>query len=40
VVHSGFQLAHDRYSYLSGLGFALLAGEPSAGFPVALEPGR
>ena len=26
VVHSGFQLAHDRYSYLSGLGFALLAG--------------
>ncbi|HUM18502.1 MAG TPA: tetratricopeptide repeat protein [Candidatus Nitrosotalea sp.] len=26
VVHSGFQLAHDRYSYLSGLGLALLAG--------------
>lgn len=26
VVHSGFQLAHDRYSYLSGLGFALLGG--------------
>jgi Flp pilus assembly protein TadD len=26
VVHAGFQLAHDRYSYLSGLGFALLAG--------------
>jgi tetratricopeptide (TPR) repeat protein len=26
VVHSGFQLAHDRYSYLSGLGFAVLAG--------------
>ncbi len=25
-VHSGYQLAHDRYSYLSGLGFALLAG--------------
>ena len=25
-VHAGFQLAHDRYSYLSGLGFALLAG--------------
>ena len=24
VVHAGFQLAHDRYSYLSGLGFALL----------------
>lgn len=26
VVHSGSQLAHDRYSYLSGLGFAVLAG--------------
>lgn len=26
IVHAGFQLAHDRYSYLSGLGFALLAG--------------
>ncbi|HSB42182.1 MAG TPA: tetratricopeptide repeat protein [Methylomirabilota bacterium] len=26
VVHAGFQLAHDRYSYLSGLGFALAAG--------------
>jgi Flp pilus assembly protein TadD len=26
VVHAGFQLAHDRYSYLSGLGFPLLAG--------------
>lgn len=26
VVHSGFQLAHDRYSYLSGLGFALVGG--------------
>ena len=26
IVHSGQQLAHDRYSYLSGLGFALLAG--------------
>lgn len=26
LVHAGFQLAHDRYSYLSGLGLALLAG--------------
>jgi tetratricopeptide (TPR) repeat protein len=26
VVHAGFQLAHDRYSYLSGLGFALMGG--------------
>jgi Flp pilus assembly protein TadD len=26
VVHAGFQLAHDRYSYLSGFGFCLLAG--------------
>jgi Tfp pilus assembly protein PilF len=26
LVHAGHQLAHDRYSYLSGLGFALLAG--------------
>jgi tetratricopeptide (TPR) repeat protein len=26
VVHAGHQLAHDRYSYLSALGFAVLAG--------------
>jgi len=26
IVHAGFQLAHDRYSYLSGLGFAVVAG--------------
>lgn len=26
LVHAGFQLAHDRYSYVSGLGFAVLAG--------------
>jgi len=26
AVHSGHQLAHDRYSYLSGLGLALLVG--------------
>lgn len=26
LVHAGYQLAHDRYSYLSCLGFALVAG--------------
>jgi protein O-mannosyl-transferase len=26
IVHAGHQLAHDRYSYLSSLGFAVLAG--------------
>ena len=26
IAHAGHQLAHDRYSYLSGLGFAVLAG--------------
>ena len=26
AVHAGNQLAHDRYSYLSGLGFAVVAG--------------
>jgi tetratricopeptide (TPR) repeat protein len=26
VVHAGWQLAHDRYSYLAGLGLALLGG--------------
>src|SRR3989442_8835176 len=26
LVHAGFQLAHDRYSYLSCLGFAVLVG--------------
>ena len=26
ALHAGNQLAHDRYSYLSGLGFAVLAG--------------
>ncbi len=26
IAHAGNQLAHDRYSYLSGLGFAVLAG--------------
>jgi hypothetical protein len=26
AVHAGYQLAHDRYSYLSGMGFAVLVG--------------
>jgi hypothetical protein len=26
LVHAGFQLAHDRYSYLSGVGLAMLPG--------------
>ena len=26
IVHAGYQLAHDRYSYLSCLGWALLVG--------------
>jgi tetratricopeptide (TPR) repeat protein len=26
AVHAGYQLAHDRYSYMSGIGFAVLAG--------------
>jgi Flp pilus assembly protein TadD len=33
LVHAGFQLAHDRYSYLSCLGFALLVG----GVPIVLN---
>jgi tetratricopeptide (TPR) repeat protein len=36
LVHAGFQLAHDRYSYLSCLGFALLAG----GIPAVLGRAR
>ena len=43
IVHSGHQLAHDRYSYLSGLGFAVLAGAAlgrvlSAGHAGRLRP--
>ena len=34
IVHAGFQLAHDRYSYLSGMGFAVLAG---GGLAVAIR---
>jgi Flp pilus assembly protein TadD len=37
IVHSGFQLAHDRYSYLAGLGFALLIGA-AAGMLVGTAP--
>ena len=33
ITHAGYQLAHDRYSYLSCLGFALLAGS-GVGFVV------
>jgi len=40
VVHSGRQLAHDRYSYLSGLGFALLAGGGFARLLAARASGR
>jgi Flp pilus assembly protein TadD len=40
VVHAGFQLAHDRYSYLSGLGFALLAGGAIAWILRAVAAGR
>jgi tetratricopeptide (TPR) repeat protein len=31
LVHSGHQLAHDRYSYLSCLGFSLLVGAATGG---------
>jgi protein O-mannosyl-transferase len=40
VVHAGFQLAHDRYSYLSGLGFAVLAGGGLAAVERARASGR
>ena len=40
LVHSGRQLAHDRYSYLSGLGFALLAGGGIARLMDARARGR
>ena len=40
VVHSGFQLAHDRYSYLSGLGLALVAGGAISWLLSAAAAGR
>ncbi len=40
LVHAGHQLAHDRYSYLSGLGFALLGGGAAAGLAAAWRLGR
>jgi tetratricopeptide (TPR) repeat protein len=40
IVHSGHQLAHDRYSYLSGLGFAALAGGGLARLLDARSHGR
>ncbi len=40
VIHAGFQLAHDRYSYLSGLGFAVLAGAALAWVLGAGERGQ
>ena len=40
LVHAGHQLAHDRYSYLSCLGFALLAGALPAMLGRARERGE
>jgi hypothetical protein len=40
VVHAGYQLAHDRYSYLSGLGFAVLAGGAVVLAQQAADSGR
>jgi len=40
VAHAGFQLAADRYSYLSGLGFAVLAGGAVVLARQAVESGR
>jgi Tfp pilus assembly protein PilF len=40
AVHAGYQLAHDRYSYLSGLGFAVLAGGAVVLAQQAVEAGR
>ena len=40
AAHSGFQLAADRYSYLSGLGFAVLAGGAVVLAQQAADSGR
>jgi protein O-mannosyl-transferase len=40
VVHAGSQLVNDRYSYLSGLGFAMLAGGGLLGGLRLREKGR
>jgi hypothetical protein len=40
IVHAGYQLAHDRYSYLSGLGFAMLAGAGVVWVAQARDRGR
>jgi tetratricopeptide (TPR) repeat protein len=40
AVHSGFQLTADRYSYLSGLGFAVLAGGAVVLAQQAADSGR
>lgn len=40
VVHAGSQLANDRYSYLSGIGFAVLAGAGILGVLRLRERGR
>lgn len=40
VVHAGHQLTHDRYSYLSGMGFAVLVGGGLAWLLVGARSGR
>jgi Flp pilus assembly protein TadD len=40
VVHAGSQLVNDRYSYLSGIGFAVLAGAGVVGVLRLRERGR
>jgi len=40
LVHAGFQLAHDRYSYLSCLGWALLVGAGLGAVVRAHQEGR